>query len=427
MAVSTETSEPVHVMGAGLSGLAAAIVLAKAGREVHVHDIRDDSGSRFDGDFQALENWSMDDDFFDQLASWGLDATSFKATTFDTVDLIHPDDVITQARTDGVAYRIVERGTSEHTIDQGFKRQALEAGVHLHYKSRVKEEDCTIIACGPKGTSAVAYGEIFHTDHPNHIAFQLNDKLAPGSYSYLIIIDGVGLICTCLWRKQRKSERFLNETIAWYEAHYSNLNRQPIKRVGGKGDFTINRRYKQDGRYYVGESGGLQDFMWGFGMRMAVWSGVLAARDLLGQGDYEQDVRTQLMPYVRTSVANRWLMNRVGDRTFKRMCKAWMKDQAKRGDGLVWIGKLFRPTWFKRMLYRVVSPFMLRNEPKAMGRGVRRMPFRPALKRDVWEPSPAAKAVGEQWDAVRRGGGHVSFANDQESDKAPQESSAISS
>ena len=427
MADHDGSSQPVHIMGAGLSGLAAAIVLAKAGREVHVHDVREDSGARFDGDFQALENWSMDDDFFDQLVEWGLDASSFKATTFSTVDLIHPDDVITQAKTSGIAYRIVERGTSSHTIDQGFKRQAEEAGATLHYKSRVSEEDCTIIACGPKGTSAVAYGEIFKTDYPNHIAFQLNDKLAPGSYSYLIIIDGVGLICTCLWRKQRKSERFLNETIAWYEANYPDLNRTPIKRVGGKGDFTINRNYKQDGRYYVGESGGLQDFMWGFGMRMAVWSGVLAARDLLGEGDYEEDVRRHLMPYVRTSVANRWLMNRVGDRTFKRMCKAWMKDQRKRGDGLVWIGKLFRPTLFKRTLYRLVSPFMLKNDPKAMGRGVRRMPFRPALKRDVWEPSEAAKRVGEQWDHVRKGGGHVSFANDDEQGQAGQESVAISS
>ncbi|MEC7280397.1 MAG: hypothetical protein VXV98_10245, partial [Candidatus Thermoplasmatota archaeon] len=175
---------------------------------------------------------------------------------------------------------------------------------------------------------------------------------------------------------------------------------------------------------YVGESGGLQDFMWGFGMRMAVWSGVLAARDILGEGDYEEDVRKQLMPYVRTSVANRWLMNRVGDRMFKRMCKAWMKDQKKRGDGLVWIGKLFRPTLFKRLLYRIVSPFMLVNDPKAHGRGVRRMPFRGALKRDVWEPSAAAQAIGEQWDAIRRGGGHVSFADDKESDGAGQENTA---
>ena len=44
-------------MGAGLSGLAAATILAKAGQEGHVHDVRADSGARFDGDFQALENW----------------------------------------------------------------------------------------------------------------------------------------------------------------------------------------------------------------------------------------------------------------------------------------------------------------------------------------------------------------------------------
>jgi flavin-dependent dehydrogenase len=416
MAAAAEKHKPVHIMGAGLSGLAAATILAKAGREVHVHDIRADSGARFDGDFQALENWSMSVDFFDQLKEWGFDLSTFKATEFSSVDIIHPDDVISQAETPSVAYRIVERGTSSHTIDQGFKQQALDAGAQIHYKSRVKEEDCTIIACGPKGTSAVAYGEIFNTDHPNHIGFQLNDKLAPGSYSYLIIIDGVGLICTCLWRKQKKSDRFLNETIAWYDAHYPGLNRKPIKRVGGKGDFTINRHYKQHGRYYVGESGGLQDFMWGFGMRMAVWSGVLAARDILGEGDYEADVRRHLMPYVRTSVANRWLMNRVGDRTFKRMCNAWMKDQKKRGDGLVWIGKLFRPSLLKSLVYRCVSPFMLVKDPKAMGRGVRRMPFRAALKRDEWEPSEQANQIKAQWDEIRRGGGQVSFSEAKDSE-----------
>ncbi len=400
---------PIHIMGAGLSGLAAATTLAKAGIEVHVHDVREDSGQRFDGDFQALENWSMDADFFDQLTEWGYDPSEFKATEFKEVDLIHPDDEISKTYSPKVAYRIVERGTSEHTIDQGFKRMAIAAGANLHYKSKVKEEDCQIIACGPKGTSAVAYGEIFKTKHPNHIAFQMNDKLAPGSYSYLIIIDGVGLICTCLWRKQRGTDRFLNETIAWYQKHYPDIDMEPIKRVGGKGDFTINKNYFQDGRYYVGESGGLQDFMWGFGMRMAVWSGHLAAQDILGNCNYETEVRKQLMPYVKTSVANRFLMNRVGDRTFKYMCKAWMKDQKKRDDGLVWIGKLFRPRWYKSLLYLLVNPFMLKSDPKAMGRGVRRLPFRKAKKRDLWEMSDEAKSVADRWDKIRRSGGKTSF------------------
>ena len=401
---------PIHIMGAGLSGLAAATTLAKAGVEVHVHDVREDSGKRFDGDFQALENWSMDADFFDQLRSWGYDPSEFKATEFSVVDLIHPDDEISKTHTPGIAYRIVERGTSDHTIDQGFKRMAIAAGANLHYKSRVKEEDCQIIACGPKGTSAVAYGEIFNTKHPNHIAFQMNDKLAPGSYSYLIIIDGVGLICTCLWRKQKGSDRFLNETIAWYQDKYPEIDMEPIKRVGGKGDFTINKNYFQDGRYYVGESGGLQDFMWGFGMRMAVWSGHLAAEDILGNCNYEKEVRKQLMPYVKTSVANRFLMNRVGDRTFKFMCKSWMRNQAKKGDGLVWIGNLFRPKWYKTMLYYIVSPFMLKRDPKAMGRGVRRLPFRKAKKRDIWEQSDSANEVAERWDKIRRSGGKTSYS-----------------
>ena len=71
-------TEPIHIMGAGLSGLAAATILAKAGKEVHVHDVRADSGARFDGDFQALENWSMDADFFDQLKVGALIPRNFK-------------------------------------------------------------------------------------------------------------------------------------------------------------------------------------------------------------------------------------------------------------------------------------------------------------------------------------------------------------
>ncbi|MCH2349036.1 MAG: NAD(P)-binding protein, partial [Candidatus Poseidoniales archaeon] len=100
---AAEETEPVHIMGAGLSGLAAAIILADAGREVHVHDIRDDSGARFDGDFQGLENWTSDSDFVDELAAWGIDLSDFKTTDFHTIDLIHPDDEITKAWSPKVA------------------------------------------------------------------------------------------------------------------------------------------------------------------------------------------------------------------------------------------------------------------------------------------------------------------------------------
>ncbi|MAV59919.1 MAG: hypothetical protein CND89_01170 [Marine Group II euryarchaeote MED-G38] len=402
------TDQAIHILGAGLSGLSAAIVLANAGKKVHVYEVRKDSGARFDGDFQGIENWTSSPDFFDEMKSWGIDPNSFKSNEFNVVDLAHPDDVITQPKTENIAFRVVERGTDEHCIDQGLKKLALEAGATIHYGSKKSPEECDIIAAGPKDSSAVAFGEIFHTDHPNHVTLQLNDKLAPGAYSYLIIIDGVGLICTCLWRQQKRSSRYLNETIAWYEEHYK-LNRKPIKRVGGKGDFSLPNKYFHEGRYYVGEAGGLQDFMWGFGMRYAITSGTLAAHSILGKCDYEAEIRKRLIPLVKSSAINRFLLNRVGNRGFKLAARYWMWDQKRRGDGLAFMRRLYAPSIFRNILWPITKLSMLKRKKLDDGRVVSRMPFRKALKRDIWEPSAKAVSIGKQWDDIRKSGAKTSF------------------
>jgi flavin-dependent dehydrogenase len=402
----------IDILGAGLSGLSAATILSREGYDVHVYEIRADSGARFDGDFQGIENWTSDTDFFDEMREWGFDPEEFKATPFNIIDLIHPDDVITQPSTDKPAFRVVERGTDSHCIDQGFKRMAQAAGATIHYETRKALEECDIIAAGPKESSAIAFGEIFHTDHPNHVSFQLNDKLAPGAYSYLIIIDGIGLICTCLWRQQKKSSRYLNETIAWYEEHYE-LNRRPIKRVGGKGDFSLPDRYIHEGRYYVGEAGGLQDFMWGFGMRYAITSGALAAHSIMERCDYEKEIRGRLVPLVRASAINRFLMNRVSNRGFKMVATHWVRDEKRHGDGLHFMKWVYQPGIFRRALWPVVKFAMLRRKQLKDGRMVSRMPFRKSLSRDVWEPSARAIEIGEEWKSIQRGGGQTSFAENE--------------
>tara|TARA_B100001115_G_scaffold23002_1_gene16765 strand:- start:26927 stop:28177 length:1251 start_codon:yes stop_codon:yes gene_type:complete len=398
----------VDILGAGLSGLSAAILLAKSGRDVHVHERRSDSGARFDGDFQGIENWTSERDFFDELREWGIDPDSFKSDAFSKVDLIHPDDEITHPVTNGIAFRVVERGTGSHCIDQGFKKMAIDAGVKIHYGVKYDPMKCDIIAAGPKESSAVAFGEIFHTSHPNHVAFQLNDKLAPGAYSYMIIIDGIGLICTCLWRKQKNTSRFLDETVAWYESNYE-LDRIPIKRVGGKGDFSIPEKYHTDGRYYVGEAGGLQDFMWGFGMRYAITSGVMAAKSMLGEVSYEEEVRSNLLPLVKVSATNRFLMNRMGDRGFKAVARYWMRDQKRTGDGLNFMRRIYQPGLIRRMMWPLVSASMLTKGTTPDGRSYRRMPFRKALRRDEWSPSTAAQEVSTKWKKTQRDGGRTSF------------------
>src|SRR5436305_12994412 len=50
--------EVIRIAGAGPSGLAAAIVLARAGRKVEVHEAKRDVGVRFIGDLQVIEGTS---------------------------------------------------------------------------------------------------------------------------------------------------------------------------------------------------------------------------------------------------------------------------------------------------------------------------------------------------------------------------------
>ena len=96
-------------------------MLANAGKEVHVY-VRKDSGARFDGGFQGIENWTSPPYFFDEMRSWGINPDSFKSNSFSTGDLAHPDDVITQPKTQGIAFRVVERGNGNHCIRSRSKK-----------------------------------------------------------------------------------------------------------------------------------------------------------------------------------------------------------------------------------------------------------------------------------------------------------------
>jgi len=394
MSLIAETRKPVHVLGAGLSGLSAAIVLARAGRKVHVHELRADSGTRFAGDFQAIENWSHPVDFLNEMQAWGLDTGSFRTFPFRRIDLVVPSGKIIGLETPSIAFRLVTRGTAPGTLDQGLKRQADAIGVQLNYNSRRDRRLCHIVATGPRHASGIVCGEIFETSHPNQVTFQLDDRLAPGAYTYMIVVDGVGLIATVLLRRQKDTARFLNETLAWYHARYPALDRRPLHRMTGVGGFALNPRYVANGRCYVGEAAGFQDVLWGFGIRFAITSGVLAARSLLGEVDYEQAVRERLRPFQEVSLANRWLFNRVGRWGVEALAGLWVRSQRRGGDGLRFLSRLYQPSWVHTLVERTVARRMVRRsqmfDDEFEIRPVRLSPPKP---RDAWEPSEAGLAI----------------------------------
>jgi 2-polyprenyl-6-methoxyphenol hydroxylase-like FAD-dependent oxidoreductase len=68
---------PIRIAGAGLAGLSAAIGLARRGYRVDVFEKNADSGQARHTDWDAIENWTTEEDLLDLLGTWGI-APSFE-------------------------------------------------------------------------------------------------------------------------------------------------------------------------------------------------------------------------------------------------------------------------------------------------------------------------------------------------------------
>ena len=62
----------VRIAGAGLSGLSAAIGLARLGHRVEVFEKNANSGMSRHADWDAIENWTTEQDFFTSLCEWSI-------------------------------------------------------------------------------------------------------------------------------------------------------------------------------------------------------------------------------------------------------------------------------------------------------------------------------------------------------------------
>jgi flavin-dependent dehydrogenase len=302
-----------RILGAGPAGLAAAIGLARAGYSVDVHERRDDCGARFGGDLQGLESFSGDQSVLDELREAGI-----------TADFFHKPFLrgfqFNGRRADlhefgSPAFHLVRRGTMPDSIDQSLKRQALAAGVRLHFGSTLPESDVDILATGPRGRRpyAVCKGFVFRTDAPDLAVALLDDEAGYKGYSYLLVSDGEGCLCTSLWAEFSRVSQCLAEARRVLLARWP-VRVEDERPVGGLVHFSGRPRFRAGRALVVGEAAGLQDFLWAFGLRTALRSGVLASQAMVQGVDYAALAERAFRPVLRGGIVNRflWEVGRVG-------------------------------------------------------------------------------------------------------------------
>ena len=336
---------PVTIVGAGLSGLICALVLARAGRKVVVREWHKTVGHRFHGDFQGLENWSDTRDILDEFRDVGLKVNFTchpvrHSTVFDAWGEAY------QVQGARPLYYLIRRGSDDESLDQGLLKQVIEAGAEVRFNDRVTEaEGPTVLAIGPRVVDAIASGYVFKTDHPDGSWAVFDNRLAPHGYAYLLIHQGQGTVASCLFTHFKNQAEYVTRTLAFFQNKIG-FELRDAKPFGGFANFRLPRTATQGGHLVVGEQAGFQDALAGFGMRFALRSGVLAARSLLEGQDYTQLWRSQLLPLLRTGTANRFIFNAVGERG-----RRWALRGLSRSASESKLWRLYHPSLLTRLVY----------------------------------------------------------------------------
>jgi flavin-dependent dehydrogenase len=295
----------INILGGGISGLACAIILRNNGYKVNIYEKGSYVGKRFNDDWQGLENWSEKIDVLKQIESYGIDL-SFDYEPISELSVHYSDKMKTASVKNGCY--LVRRGSKEGCLDKALLEQAEKLGAKIHFNYRQdRKMTAKVNATGPKKATAYVRGIKFNTrsEIGYHMAF--GQDIARGFYSYLLTKNGHGTIATVYERRStHRSEEFLQNTVNYFSDFLDKKEVAAGKKFGGYGQFEIkNNYYDENGAMLIGEAGGFQDYLWGFGMRYAFQSANLAARSIMQNESYDDLVEEHLINKMKHSNRNR--------------------------------------------------------------------------------------------------------------------------
>jgi len=342
----------VHIIGAGPASLVAGINLAKGGVEVMIHEQRSNVGSRFNGDFQGIENWSTDMDALEFLTSIGI-SINFLCKPHSTGLFYGPDLKNHRLETLRPLFYLVKRGVGPDTLDEGLKHQAIESGVKILWNDKAEKAQyrTSIIGTGPRAADAIAKGIIFKTSHPDACYGFLDNKIAPKGYAYLLVNKGDATFATVLYEDFPKAKDYFRRAYQTM-MRVVNIEINEPKEFGGYGNFVLNNISRGNSNVLlVGEAAGFQDALWGFGLRYAMLSGYLAAKSILSGASYSQLCEVEIRPLMETSLANRWLFAHLGNFGYGRILN-YLKGHK---DIIGLLRSQHEPTRFKRVVFQLAK------------------------------------------------------------------------
>ncbi len=312
-----ESSKTIKIAGGGIAGLTAAIQLKKSGLDPIIFEKESQIGGNRHGDYEGLENWIFDqsmNEFFGQSGFDFSQITSIPINRFRVHTSTSSSFMIHHHRP---FFHMVKRGSGKTDLDTALYRQCRFAGVQFEMGNSAPN-DCDIIATGTTKAAAYIRGINFDTSLSDQVHLLLGHEFAPKGYAYLIILDGKGTLATAYKKPGDNQVDPLQNSKDYFKEYGITIS--DGNPFGSRGSFSLpfgGLKYP----YKIGEAGGFQDYLFGFGIRMSMASGGGAALSILGRHKEAKRVMKDLNRMRRLSFVNRMLYERLNDHQMAAFAK----------------------------------------------------------------------------------------------------------
>jgi len=339
----------IKILGAGISGLTAAINLALRGFHVEIYERKGNVGSQSKGFFQGLENWTSPKDALSFLSEINI-KPDFEYEPFR--ECYHYDNNLKKytMKSLNVGFYLIRRGPMEGTLDRYLENLAKHVGVTIHYNSVEEMNNVDIIATGCQKPFGIAAGYNFDTDIDKLALVIIDHTIAPYGYTYLLGLRGRGTLAVVSKAHTKELSRYLERAID----RFQKVSKFQIDNPVNFGGVATRFRKLGSGTPRVGEAGGFQDAMWGFGLRLAFHTGYLAAKAISEKLNYWALVRKEVVPLCKSSTVNRLLSDLFKQRRYNSI----LSSLANAPDPIVRANRLYAPIRIKTCLFPIANIFI---------------------------------------------------------------------
>ncbi len=310
------------IKGGGPSGLSCAIYLLKNGYKCKILEKESYPEKMANRGFQVLENYTKKEDSLNLFK--GLEVGNFfyyplnKAVFWD-----FNYNFYNFFSKENFGY-LIKRGSEEGSIDLVLLKKAKDLGLEITYK----DEKSDVIATGPSQPDGIAQERHFKTDDNLRIWVLMDNKRINGGYSYLFTLNGFGTFGCAITYNFKKIKEISQKCWDFFQK-IENIKVEGLKMYHSYVNFYIPESYEKDGILYTGEAGGMQDFFLGLGIRIAIESGIFAAKSFIENFSYTDKIRDNYLNFFKRSFALRIIYEKIPGFIFNYLMKKYSKRDGK--------------------------------------------------------------------------------------------------